>query len=112
MRQRVLWQVDAQGYRECTWASECGRSVAKTRCARFSVSREVSTNQVDLQLMGLDPPLVQDELGRWRSVPPEKVGIAASRDVDEPVLLSLWMVEASSRTCSHYVLLRKSARSV
>lgn len=37
-----------------------------------------------------------DELGRWRSVPPEKVGIPVSGDVDEPVLLSLWMVEASS----------------
>ena len=34
-------------------------------------------------------------MGRWRSVPPEEVGIAVSGDVDEPVLLSLWMVEAS-----------------
>jgi hypothetical protein len=46
--------------------------------------------------MGLDHPLVQDELGRWRSVPPEEVGIAVFSDVDEPVLLSLWMVEASA----------------
>ena len=35
-------------------------------------------------------------MGRWRSVPPEEVGIAVSGDVDEPVLLSLWMVEAST----------------
>ena len=67
-----------------------------TRRARFTLSREAATNQDDLQLMGLDHPLVQDELGRWRSVPPEEVGIAVSGDVDEPVLLSLWMVEASA----------------
>jgi hypothetical protein len=35
-------------------------------------------------------------LGRWRSVPPEEIGIAVSGDVDEPVMLSLWMVEASA----------------
>jgi DNA-directed RNA polymerase subunit RPC12/RpoP len=43
-----------------------------------------------------DHPLVQEELGRWRSMPPEDVGIAVSGDVEEPVLLSLWMVEASA----------------
>jgi hypothetical protein len=46
--------------------------------------------------MGLDHPVVQEELGRWRSVPPEEVGIAVTGDVEEPVLLSLWMVEASA----------------
>jgi len=46
--------------------------------------------------MGLDHPLLQDELTRWRNVPPEEVGIAVSGDVDEPVLLSLWMVEVSA----------------
>ena len=45
--------------------------------------------------MGLDHPLVQEESGRWRSVPPEDIGIAVSGDVDEPVLLSLWIVETS-----------------
>jgi hypothetical protein len=29
-------------------------------------------------------------------VPPEEIGIAVSGDVDEPVLLSLWLVEASA----------------
>ncbi len=64
--------------------------------ARFSLNRETATNRDDLQLMGLDHPLVQDELGRWRSVPPEDLGIAVSGDLGDPVLLSLWMVEASA----------------
>jgi hypothetical protein len=60
------------------------------------LNREAATNQDDLQLMGLDHPLVQEELGRWRSLPPEEIGIGVSGDVDEPVMLSLWMVEASA----------------
>lgn len=62
----------------------------------FTLSRETATNSDDLVLMGLDHPLVQEELGRWRSLAPEEVGIAVSADVEEPVLLSLWMVEASA----------------
>jgi len=66
-----------------------------TRRARFSLDREAATSQDTLQLMGLDHPLVQEELGRWRSLPPEEVGVAVSGDVNEPILLSLWMIEAS-----------------
>jgi superfamily II DNA or RNA helicase len=67
-----------------------------TSRARFTLSRDVATNHDELQLMGLDHPVVQEELARWRSVPPEELGIAVSGDVDEPVLLSLWMVETSA----------------
>ena len=65
-----------------------------SRRARFTLSRDAATNQDDLELMGLDHPLVQEELGRWRSVPPEEIGVAVSGGVSDPVLLSLWMVEA------------------
>ena len=71
-------------------------TVEGARRARFTLNRDTATNQDDLELMGLDHPLVQEELGRWRSVPPEDVGISVSGDVDEPVLLSLWIVEASA----------------
>lgn len=63
---------------------------------RFTLNRDLATSSDNLELMGLDHPLVQEELGRWRSVPPEGGGIAVSGDLDTPVLLSLWMVEASS----------------
>lgn len=46
--------------------------------------------------MGLDHPLVQDELLRWRSMPPEELGIVVAADIDGPVLLSFWLVETSS----------------
>jgi superfamily II DNA or RNA helicase len=66
------------------------------RRARFTLNRDAATSHEDLELMGLDHPLVQEELGRWRSVPPEEIGISVSGDMDSPVLLSLWMVEASA----------------
>ena len=67
------------------------------RHARFTLNRDTATNHDDLELMGLDHPLVQEELGRWRSLPPEEIGIAVAGDVDTLVLLSLWIVEASAR---------------
>ena len=66
------------------------------RRARFTLNRDTATTQDALELMGLDHPMVQAELARWRSVPPEEIGIAVSGDVDAQVLLSLWLVEATS----------------
>lgn len=67
-----------------------------TRRARFTLSRDTATSSDNVELMGLDHPLIQEELGRWRSVLPEDIGIAVLGDVDAPVLLSLWMIEASA----------------
>jgi hypothetical protein len=71
-------------------------SVDGARRARFTLSRDMATSHDDLDLMGIDHPLVQEQLGRWRSLPPEEIGIAVTGDMDAPVLLSLWMVEASA----------------
>jgi hypothetical protein len=65
--------------------------------ARFTLNRETATSNDNVELLGLDRPLVQEELGRWRIVPPEDLGIAVAADVDDPVLLSFWMVEASGK---------------
>ena len=70
-------------------------TVDGARLIRFTLNRETATSHDDVELMGLDHPLVQEELSRWRSVPPEEIGICVFGDVDEPVLLSLWMVETS-----------------
>ena len=66
------------------------------RRARFTLNRDTATSQDALELMGLDHPLVQEELGRWRSLPPEEIGISVKGDLDVPVMLSIWMVEASA----------------
>jgi hypothetical protein len=70
-------------------------TVDGARRIRFTLSRDVATSRDDVELLGLDHPLVHEELGRWRNVPPEEIGIAVSANTDALVLLSLWMVEAS-----------------
>jgi superfamily II DNA or RNA helicase len=63
---------------------------------RFTLNRDIATNRDDIELIGLDHPLVQEELARWRGVPPESIGLAVKADSGEPALLSLWLVEVSA----------------
>lgn len=100
-RQQKLIQIDDETYDLVTMEG--------TRRARFTLNREVANDQDDLQLLGLDHPIVQEELGRWRSLPPEEVGIVVGGDVGETVLLSLWMVEASTSNGERRVVLQPIA---
>lgn len=87
-RQQKLLKMDEETYDLVT--------IEGKHRARFTLNRDTATSRDDLELMGLDHPLIQEELGRWRSVMPEDIGIAVAGDVDEPVLLSSWMVEVSA----------------
>ena len=89
-RQQRLVKVDDETYDLVNVDGACR--------ARFTLNRETATSSDSLELMGLDHPLVQEELGRWRSVPPEDVGLSVRAEVDEPVLLSIWMVETSGKS--------------
>ena len=64
--------------------------------AKFTLNRDMATSNENIELLGIDHPLIQEELGRWRSLPPEDIGLAVSGDVDSLVLLTLWMVETST----------------
>jgi hypothetical protein len=59
-------------------------------------TRRLCSGRDDIELLGLDHRLMQDELGRWRSLPPEEIGIAVHGGVDTPILLSFWLVESST----------------
>lgn len=89
-RQQRLVKVDDETYDLVNVDGACR--------ARFTLNRETATGCDSLELMGLDHPLVQEELGRWRSVPPEDVGLSVLADVDVAVLLSIWMVETSGKS--------------
>jgi len=64
--------------------------------ARFTTNRDTAMTRDDIELMGLDYPLMQEELARWRDLPPEELGIAVRGDEESPILLSLWHVESST----------------
>lgn len=70
-----------------------------TQKTRFTLDRETAASDEAVDLMGLDHPLVQEELSRWRGLPPEQLGVAVRGSEDGPVLLSLWRIEAMSGEC-------------
>lgn len=100
-RQQRMVKVDEATYDLATTEGMCR--------ARFTLNRDTATSDDKLALMGLDHPLVQEELGRWRSVPPEELGIAVTGDVEEPVLLSFWLVEASGSNGERRVVVQPIA---
>jgi hypothetical protein len=65
------------------------------RKLRFTLDRDTATIRDDLDLLGLDHPLVQEELGRWRSLPPEYLGLSVTRENNGRTLLSFWLVESA-----------------
>ncbi len=81
-------------------------TVDGTHRARFTLSRDTATSSDNVELMGLDHPIIQEEIERWRSVPPEDIGIAVSGEVDEPILLSLWIVETSASNGERRVIIQ------
>ena len=64
--------------------------------ARFTSDRDIATGRDDLDLLGLDHPLIQEQLGLWRALPPEEIGIAVKGDGLEASILSFWHVEFST----------------
>jgi hypothetical protein len=68
---------------------------------RFTLDRDTATGNDKFDLMGLDHPLLQEELGRWRSVPPESLGVALEGSGHGPAVLAIWMVETSNSAGEH-----------
>jgi SNF2 family DNA or RNA helicase len=79
------------------------------RIALFTLNRDTATSSEELELMGLDHPLIQEMLGRWRSQPPEALGVSIKGDVDLPVMLSFWLVETSNVNGERRVILQTIA---
>jgi hypothetical protein len=76
---------------------------------RVDADRKLTIGSVCLANQHLDHPLLQEELGRWQSVPPEEIGVAVKGDLADPVLLSLWMIEASGKNGERRVVVQAIA---
>ncbi len=70
-------------------------SATGSKSMRISLDRDKAAAQDELALLGLDHPLVAAELERWRNLPPEELGIIVSSPVEQPSVLTLWLVEAA-----------------
>jgi superfamily II DNA or RNA helicase len=62
----------------------------------FTIDRDEATSREDVELLGLDHPLIKKELEAWRDLTPEEIGISVSGEDGETVLLSIWQIELSS----------------
>ncbi len=67
---------------------------------RFTLDRAAARELGDLDLLGLDHPLVQAPLRRWQAVPPERVGLAV-KGPDGPGVVSWWLVETKGPSGEH-----------
>ena len=68
---------------------------------RFTIDRDTATGSNKYDLMGLDHPLLQEELARWRSVPPESLGVALEGIGHGPAVLTIWMIVTSNSAGEH-----------
>jgi len=98
---RKLIKVDDETYALMTDDGTCQ--------VRFTVNRDSATPEERIERMGLDHPLIQEQLAYWRNIPPEEVGIAVSADVDAPILLSIWKVNVSVGNGERRVMLQPIA---
>jgi Helicase conserved C-terminal domain len=77
--------------------------------ARFTDDRERAANADDLELLGLDHPLVSDCLARSLATPPEQLGAAVETAGSENVIVSWWHVEAMNTQGEKRTLLQTLA---
>lgn len=64
---------------------------------RFTTKRETAKDRDDVELLGLDHPVVEESLRRWRSMPPEELGVAVESDAAEAGVVTFWLVQSQGR---------------
>ncbi|MGH7964292.1 MAG: helicase-related protein, partial [Candidatus Binatia bacterium] len=64
---------------------------------RFTTKREVARERADLDLLGLDHPIVDEALRLWRELSPQDVGVSVEGDGEGAGVLSWWLVESRGK---------------
>lgn len=72
------------------------RGSSGERLLRFTTKRDLARTSEDVDLLGVDHPIVMKALERWRSVRPEELGAAVQGPGQESGILTWWFVESSS----------------
>ena len=64
-----------------------------TEVMEFTTNRDAAREREGLELMGLDHPLMFEELRRWQGLPPEEVGVSVEGE-EGPAVVAWWLVDA------------------
>lgn len=78
---------------------------------RFTTNRNIARERDDLDLLGMDHPIVKQSLELWRNESPEEMGASVKNDDQEEGVLSWWVVHShSSKGEQKYYLVPLAAR--
>ena len=75
------------------------KDAGQEEVCRFMLDREAARAR-DLDLLGLDHPLVQEAIRQWQATSPESIGVAVSGG-EGPGVLTWWLVETRGPSGEH-----------
>ncbi|HVW28890.1 MAG TPA: helicase-related protein [Polyangiaceae bacterium] len=70
------------------------------RIALLTLDRDAARQREDLDLLGLDHPLVQGALKRWQEAQPERIGVKV-QSPEGPGVLTWWLIETRGSSGEH-----------
>ena len=85
---REMIEIDEQTYRLTALGTESELT--------FTLNRDKANERDDLELLGIDHPIIQDQFDRWRNVSPSLLGLSVQGTDGDSCFLCLWNVETSS----------------
>lgn len=69
------------------------RFAAKDASRLLTTDRDLARQREDVDLVGVDHPLVAEAIQRWSTLPPEELGLAVTSPDAQPGLITWWRVE-------------------
>jgi len=62
-----------------------------------TLDRDLAREDDRFVLMGIDHPIMDTLINRWKAVPPDLLGATARMNLDEPAILTVWLVQSFGR---------------
>lgn len=64
---------------------------------KFTTDREIAQDKPDYDLMGIDHPVMLEQLKRWQQLQPEQIGVAVRTSDIEQAVQTFWAIEAQGK---------------
>ncbi len=78
----------------------------------LTLDRDTASSDDNFELLGLDHPIVKQEVQTWQNVDPEVLGVSVLGDVSDTTVLSIWKVEITSENKTKQTIIVPLAVSV
>lgn len=65
---------------------------------RFTTDREIASHNESVAMLGLDHPLIQQQIHLAQDISPEDIGLVVNGELGEPTVLTLWFVQMGERS--------------